>query len=45
MMGIPPEIDEAAQLGASCWLVFTRFNLPLSRSALAAAFTSSSSRC
>ncbi|MDF2745824.1 MAG: hypothetical protein K0S98_108, partial [Propionibacteriaceae bacterium] len=26
MMGIPPEIDEAAQLGASWWLVFTRFN-------------------
>lgn len=43
--GVPPEIDEAAQLGASWWLVFTRFNLPLSRSALAAAFTSSSSGC
>lgn len=39
MLSIPPEINEAAQLdGANWWTVFTRFFLPLSRSALAAAF-------
>lgn len=39
MLSIPPEINEAAQLdGAGWWTVFTRFFLPLSKSALAAAF-------
>jgi multiple sugar transport system permease protein len=39
MLTIPSEINEAAQLdGANWWIVFTRFFLPLSRSALAAAF-------
>jgi multiple sugar transport system permease protein len=39
MITIPPEVSEAAQLdGANWWTVFTRFFLPLSKSALAAAF-------
>ncbi|MGQ7787279.1 carbohydrate ABC transporter permease [Nesterenkonia sp. K-15-9-6] len=39
MLSIPPEVNEAAQLdGANWWTVFTRFYLPLSKSALAAAF-------
>ncbi|MFC7456080.1 carbohydrate ABC transporter permease [Brachybacterium sp. GCM10030267] len=39
MLTIPQEVAEAAQLdGANWWRVFTRLYLPLSRSALAAAF-------
>lgn len=39
MVGMPHEISEAAQMdGASWWTVFSRFYLPLSRSALLAAF-------
>ncbi|WIE54005.1 carbohydrate ABC transporter permease [Curtobacterium sp. MCBD17_003] len=39
MITLPPEISEAAQLdGANWWRVFSQFYLPLSRSALAAAF-------
>lgn len=39
MITIPKEVSEAAQLdGATWWTVFTRLFLPLSRSALAAAF-------
>ncbi|MBA8992036.1 multiple sugar transport system permease protein [Curtobacterium pusillum] len=39
MLSVPPEINEAAQLdGANWWTVFSRFYLPLSKSALAAAF-------
>lgn len=39
MITLPPEISEAAQLdGANWWRVFAQFYLPLSRSALAAAF-------
>lgn len=39
MLTIPPEIAEAAQLdGSNSWTLFSRFYLPLSASALAAAF-------
>jgi ABC-type glycerol-3-phosphate transport system permease component len=39
MITIPPEISEAAQLDGASWrTIFTRFFLPLSKSALAAAF-------
>lgn len=39
MLTIPPEVAEAAQLdGTGWWTLFSRFYLPLSKSALAAAF-------
>lgn len=39
MLSVPSEVNEAAQLdGANWWTVFARFYLPMSKSALAAAF-------